>query len=249
MSAPDETLDEQVRRADPDRWLASRLATDPVRRGELVALYALDLELMRIGASVSQALLGEIRLAWWREQVEALAAPAAPPPPHPLLAALAPALREGRLPAAPLLALIEARRADLHAEPFADEAALAAYAGAGEGSVLRAAAAALGVELAAEGASTAGRAWGYVRLMRSPRGWPWRPPAWADVPEPEVAAHLRHRVLGALAEARALLEPLPVSAAPALAYVALAPALARGRDPGPLARRLALLRVSLTGRL
>jgi phytoene synthase len=85
----DETdLDALVRRVDPDRWLASRFIADKAKRAEVVALYALNFELARVGESVSNPLAGEIRLAWWRERLEAIAG-GADAPGQPVLLALA----------------------------------------------------------------------------------------------------------------------------------------------------------------
>ena len=73
MADPDPLdLDAVVRRADPDRWLATRFIGDPAARAEVVALYAFNDELARVAPAVSNPLLGEIRLAWWRERLEEL---------------------------------------------------------------------------------------------------------------------------------------------------------------------------------
>ena len=63
-------LDEQVKQADRDRWLASRFITDDAARADVLALYAFNHVLAGIGGSVSEAMLGEMRLAWWREALE-----------------------------------------------------------------------------------------------------------------------------------------------------------------------------------
>ncbi|MGC1300880.1 MAG: squalene/phytoene synthase family protein, partial [Caulobacteraceae bacterium] len=103
----DGDLDALVRRVDSDRWLASRFITDEATRHEVVALYALNHELARVGESVTNPLAGEIRLAWWRERMEAIVA-GGEAPGQPVLQALAAPLRAGRLPAELLDALVEA---------------------------------------------------------------------------------------------------------------------------------------------
>ena len=75
-----------VRTRDRDRWLATLYAPVEVRPA-LLALHALDLELAGVVASTTEAMLGEIRLAWWREALTKL--DTAPPPAQPILAALA----------------------------------------------------------------------------------------------------------------------------------------------------------------
>lgn len=61
-------------------------APAPVRPA-LFALFALDLELANIVATTTEPMIGEIRLAWWRDALVAL--DTAPPPAQPLLQALA----------------------------------------------------------------------------------------------------------------------------------------------------------------
>ena len=68
--ADTETLDDLVRRVDPDRWLATRFIADPAVRADVIALYGLNYELARVAGGVSNALMGEIRLTWWREAME-----------------------------------------------------------------------------------------------------------------------------------------------------------------------------------
>ncbi|MFT4251238.1 MAG: squalene/phytoene synthase family protein, partial [Caulobacter sp.] len=126
----DSGLDDLVRRMDPDRWLASRFIADPAARADVVALYAYNYELARVAGGVSNALMGEIRLTWWREAVDELAA-GKPPRKHPAVEALAASSHDR----GDLAAMAEGRLADLEAEPFADEAEVMAYLDATAGRV------------------------------------------------------------------------------------------------------------------
>ena len=63
-------LDDLIRRTDPDRWLSSRFIADAAARADVVAIYAYDHELARAPRVASNALLGEIRLTWWREVLD-----------------------------------------------------------------------------------------------------------------------------------------------------------------------------------
>ena len=45
----------------------------------MLAIHAYDLEVQRVVGDIKDPLLAEIRLAWWREQLQALAAGAKPP--------------------------------------------------------------------------------------------------------------------------------------------------------------------------
>src|SRR5512139_156492 len=68
-------FDARLRRTDEDRWLATRYAPESARE-LLVALYLLDQELRRaLGAK--EAMLGKIRIQWWRETIEQIAGPGA----------------------------------------------------------------------------------------------------------------------------------------------------------------------------
>jgi phytoene synthase len=75
----------ELQARDRDRWLACLYAPASARPG-LFALFALDCELAQLVASTIEPMLGEIRLAWWRERLEELDAGKAPA--QPLLVAL-----------------------------------------------------------------------------------------------------------------------------------------------------------------
>jgi phytoene synthase len=248
-----ETLDALVRRVDPQRWLASRFIADPERRAVVVALYALNYELARVGETVTQALTGEIRLAWWREQLEAAIA-GAKTSPHPVLLALVPDLASGRLPPALLDALVEARHADFEPAPFADDASLARYMDGTAGAVMGLAARALSPEAPLRAVVEAGRAWSLAGLYRARARWAererdWVPASWGALDDQALGARVRAEVAAALAAARREIKALDVAAFPAVAYAGLAGVYAQGRTPGELETRLRLLAATLTGRV
>ena len=248
-----ETLDARIRRLDPDRWLASRFISDPGARATVVAVYALNDELARVAESVTNPLAGEIRLAWWRERIEAIAA-GQPPPGQPVLQALAPAIASGALPMSLLEALVEARHAELEPTPFADDAALARYLDGTAGAVMGLAARALDAEAPLRSVVEAGRAWGLAGLYRTRelwrgRGRSWLPQSWGEPGDAQLPRRVTEEVESALGRARVELEPLSVGAFPAVAYATLAGAYARGREPGELTRRLTLLAAVLRGRV
>lgn len=76
---------DELKQRDRERWLACLYAAAPARPG-LVALFALDAELAQVVASSSDPLLGEIKLAWWRDRLTEL--DTGPAPAQPLLQAL-----------------------------------------------------------------------------------------------------------------------------------------------------------------
>ena len=81
-----EIVTADVKARDRDRYL-SVLYADAGARPGLLALHALDLEMAQVVASTSEPMLGEIRLAWWRDALIALDSGVVPA--HPLLQLLA----------------------------------------------------------------------------------------------------------------------------------------------------------------
>lgn len=152
MSGAD--LSAQVRAADPDRWLSSRLVGDPAARADLVALYAFEAELAAIPRRVSQPLLAEMRLTWWAEHLPGVFA-GTPRKGHPVLEALARAVARHDLPQAPFDAIIDARIAAAEgSEPDLEALYIAPMA---------LAARMLSPEARPEQTAAAGRAWGLAQ--------------------------------------------------------------------------------------
>jgi 15-cis-phytoene synthase len=234
-----DSLDDIVRQADPDRWMASRFIADPQARADVIALYALNDELARVAPSVRTPMLGEIRFAWWREGLEEGRTA------HPVLKAMAGVMARRNLPTDRLDALIAARHADLDPAAFADEAALYGYLDGATGTLMALAAAVLGAPDALSLVLDAGRAWGIAGLARAhwAAGAPNRlPPDWA-------ATDVQARVAAAMKRARAELKALPVGAFPAVAYAALAPSYAARRAPGPLGQQARMTWAVARGRI
>jgi phytoene synthase len=156
-----------VRAADKDRWLASLFAPDEARV-HLMALYAFNIEVARIREAVSEPGIGEIRLQWWADAIEAIYR--ANTPEHPVAQALAAAIGHGNLDQASFLNLIEARRFDLYDDPMPDLATLEGYLGE-TASVLFQMAASLLAGPAARSASDVsgfgGVAYGLTGLLRA----------------------------------------------------------------------------------
>ena len=117
---------DQVRLHDRDRYLTALFAPDS-RREALFALYAFNLEISRVRETVSERLIGEMRLQWWQDALDAVYGGGRPPA-HPVAEALATAILEYKLDRAFFERLIDARRRDLDDEPPADLPALVGYA-------------------------------------------------------------------------------------------------------------------------
>ncbi len=65
-------FDARLKRTDEDRWLATRYASADARE-RLVAIYLLHQELAR-ALQAKEAMLGKIRIQWWRETLAQIAA-------------------------------------------------------------------------------------------------------------------------------------------------------------------------------
>jgi phytoene synthase len=239
--AQSDDLDAIVRRADPDRWLASRFIGDAEARADVIALYAFNHELARVAETVREPLMGEIRLTWWSEAIEEIFA-GGPVRRHPVVEALAVAVGRRNLARAPLEAMVEARFTDLEPEPLADDAALDGYIDATAGALMALAVAATG-GVEALSVRPAARAWGLAGLLRLRAAGIERLPArWS-------AQAVKEAVVEALGVARRAAGALPVEAFPCVAYASLAGAYAAGRNPSELEKRLRLTGAVLTGRL
>ena len=117
MDSAGDDLDDLIRRVDPERWLSSRFMADPVKRADVIALYAYDHELARAPKVASSSLLGEIRLTWWREVLDE-AFEGRPVRHHPTAQAIAAVIARRQLPRGPLEAMIDARYRELDATPM-----------------------------------------------------------------------------------------------------------------------------------
>jgi phytoene synthase len=113
-----------VRTHDFDRY-ASTLFVDGEQRRGLLALYAFNVEIVRVREQVSQPLPGEMRLQWWTDMLEGAGHGGVEG--NPVAAELLRAIAEHGLPVEPLSRLIEAHRFDLYNDPMPDMPALEGY--------------------------------------------------------------------------------------------------------------------------
>jgi len=115
-----------VRRHDRDRYQTALFAPAD-RREALFALYAFNYEIARVREAVTQPMLGQIRLQWWREAVTAAYA-GTPPRQHVVAEPLAGVIRDVALTRKHFERMIDSRERDLADEPPATLAALQDYA-------------------------------------------------------------------------------------------------------------------------
>ncbi len=160
----------QARRHDIDRYATALFAPAGARRA-LLALLAFNIEIARVREAVSEPMLGEIRLQWWREAIDGIyaGAGAAAPRRHQVVAPLADAVARFGLSRAHFDRLIDARAFDLGDAPPAGMAALVDYAEATSSTLVWLGLEALAVtgEAAREAGRHVGIAWALTGLLRA----------------------------------------------------------------------------------
>lgn len=196
----DEDLDALIRRVDPDRWLSSRFVADEAARADVIAIYAYDHELARAPRVASNALLGEIRLTWWREVLDEIFE-GRHVRHHPAAQALAAAVARRNLPREPLEAMIDARYRELDPLPMS-EADTLDWARDTGGRAAEVCVRILDPEAQADLAQAAGSAWALGRRIAT---------------APDLRSTFEH-VLGT---ARTSVRFLSAAAFPAVAHAAL----------------------------
>jgi len=122
-----------VKRGDRDRYLCAFFAPAKARAG-LFAIAALNLELARLPDKVSEPMLGQIRLQWWRETIDSIYDGGAEPRDD-ISRALAATITRFDLSRDIFERLIDARAFDLFDDPPEDMAATKAYIDATAGAV------------------------------------------------------------------------------------------------------------------
>lgn len=156
-----------VRAGDKDRYLSSLFAADD-QRPRLLALYAFNIEIARIRETVSEAMLGEIKLKWWHDAIDGVYAGKSEG--HPVIEALAPAIEAADLPKQAFVNMIEARQFDLYDDPMPSLGALEGYLGETSSMLIQLAAMILSRNAAqalADVSGLAGVAMGLTGLLRS----------------------------------------------------------------------------------
>jgi phytoene synthase len=113
-----------VRSHDFPRYVTTLFAPAAERRA-LLALYAFNVEIVRVRDQVSQPLPGEIRFQWWTDLFSGLVHGSAEG--NPVAAELLRAIRDFDLPVEPLSLLVDEHQFDLYNDPMPTMAALEGY--------------------------------------------------------------------------------------------------------------------------
>ena len=106
---------EAVRQGDRDRYLTAMFAPEPAR-ADLFVLYAFNLEVAKIRESVSEGMIGAIKLQWWRDVIAQIYASGRFPLGNPMVEALAGLVGRRGLSGAHFDALLDARARDMEEE-------------------------------------------------------------------------------------------------------------------------------------
>ena len=123
-----EQVAEAVRRDDNDRFLTALFAPAEMRPA-LYALYAFNIEIAKVAETVSEPLIGRIRLQWWRDALAAIFDDR-PAPRHAVAESLADAIGARELSRDRFMRLIDGRERDLDPDPPATLDDLIDYADA-----------------------------------------------------------------------------------------------------------------------
>ncbi|MFV3076952.1 phytoene/squalene synthase family protein [Niveispirillum fermenti] len=232
---------EAVRKHDNDRFLTALFAPAD-RREDLFALYAFNHEVAKTREVVTEPMLGQIRLQWWRESIEGAFQGA--PRRHEVVEPLAAAIARHDLERRQFDLLIDGREADMDDEAPADMECLVNYAQVTGAPVVGLACQVLGARdpAAMEAARLVGTAWALTGILRATpflaRGRRSRLPMTLMIdhgvtepalfelkPEPglaKVAAEVAESARALLVRARALRREVPKAALPALLPAILA---------------------------
>lgn len=161
--------EELLRASDRDLWLACLFAPQDARP-HIHALYAFAQETADVSGKVTQPLLGEMRLQWWLDALEADAAQGEGVRANPVADALIDTIERFSLPRSEFVALAQAHILDLYDDAMPTWTALEDYCRATASAPIRWAAQILGADLQAPSAGAfdeAGVALGLTRILRA----------------------------------------------------------------------------------
>lgn len=228
-----------VQQWDRDRYLSSLFAPD-VKRPHLMALYAFDAEIARIRTLVSEPQIGEIRMQWWADTLDAMGSDGKID--HPVASQLAVTIKECSLPIQHLVKLIDARRAELYADQFPDVFSLESYIAETDAVIMQCAAMILDRDAATQSTTTIGNyaaAFGLARLLAN------ETLKTKFLPENQSIENLKQLTKKRLAEARQGKVPRAIRAA---VLPATLTELYLKSPPSPLRKQWHMLRASRSDR-
>lgn len=158
----------QVKQHDYDRFMVTLFAPAEIRE-DLFALYAFNHEVAKIREAVSEPMLGEIRLQWWRESIDGIYEDN--PRNHEVVLPLSATIKRSGIAKDRFMAIIDARQADIYDENPKTLKEFEDYLGNTSGNLMRLAALMIGErdEKVLEMAYDMGMVWGLIGTLRAMR--------------------------------------------------------------------------------
>lgn len=159
-----------VRQYDRDRFLTALFAPKPVRE-DLLTLYAFNVEIARIRETVTEPMIGQMRLQWWRDQLTEIVDGKGPSKGHPVAEPLAALIVKRHLSPAHFFKLLDARELDMADVPPATLKDLVEYCHGSSATLALLGLDVLGVsdEITQKAAENVGTAWALTGVARSVR--------------------------------------------------------------------------------
>jgi len=163
-----EYISSLVAKDDHDRFLTAMFAP-PATRGGVMALYAFNAGVARLRESVSENLIGQMKLQWWRDVIAAIYDDGAVPQGNPVVAALEGTIKAYGLSQEHFEMLLDARARDMADESPPDVEALESYAEGTSASLTALILEVLGARDAATMAAGrhVGTAWALTGILRA----------------------------------------------------------------------------------
>lgn len=161
-------LADLVEKEDHDRFLTAVTAPEAARDA-IMTLYAFNSEVAKVRESVSESLIGQMKLQWWRDLIGAVYEGGQVPKGNPVVEALADVIGTHQLSRGHFDALLDARARDMGEENPADVEALESYAEGTSASLTALVLEALGVRDAASHAvgRHVGISWALTGMLRA----------------------------------------------------------------------------------
>lgn len=163
-SKPNDFCLNLIRKHDHDRYLTMLYAPEQ-SRSALASLYAFNIEIARIRESVSDPMLGEIKIQWWRDAIAEIYL--GKDNGHDVLRALTKAIKEHHLPIEAFNQILDHRVTDLYDEPPKTFEELEQYLWGTVGIILKLACQILGTEVEDKTINQLALGWGYTGLIRA----------------------------------------------------------------------------------
>lgn len=168
LKATADYLADMVQKEDHDRFLTA-VTVPEAARDAIMTLYAFNAEVAKVRESVSETMIGQMKLQWWRDLIAAIYENGTVPKGNPVVEALAEVIPAFQLSRVHFETLLDARARDMSDESPADVEALENYAEGTSASLTALVLEALGVrDTASQDAGRhVGISWALTGMLRA----------------------------------------------------------------------------------